>query len=58
MSVEYWWIDADKGKTVVLGGGGGGEPLCLGHLIQQKTHMDWPGIENGPPRWEEFIDYN
>jgi hypothetical protein len=22
------------------------------HFIHQKPHMDWPGIEPGPPQWK------
>jgi hypothetical protein len=25
-------------------------PQC--HFVHHKSHMDWPGIEIGPPRWE------
>jgi hypothetical protein len=22
------------------------------HFVHHKSHMDWPGLEHGPPRWE------
>jgi hypothetical protein len=25
-------------------------PQC--HFVHHKSHMSWPGIEPGPPRWE------
>ena len=29
-----------------------GENLSQCHFVPHKFHMDWPGIELGPPRWE------
>jgi hypothetical protein len=26
--------------------------LAQGHFVHRKSHMIWPGIEPGPPRWE------
>jgi hypothetical protein len=28
------------------------EKLPQLHFAHHKTHMTWPGIEPGPPRWE------
>jgi hypothetical protein len=25
-------------------------PQC--HIVHHKSHMTWPGLEPGPPRWE------
>jgi hypothetical protein len=29
-----------------------GKNLSQWHFVHHKSHMDWPGIEPGPPRWE------
>jgi hypothetical protein len=47
MSVEQsveWEL---AGETEVLG-----ENLPQCHFVPQKSHMTWPGLEPGPPRWE------
>jgi hypothetical protein len=40
--VEWNW----QGKTEELGE----KPVPV--PVHHKSHMDWPGIEPGPPRWE------
>jgi hypothetical protein len=35
------------GETEALG-----ENLPQHHFVHQKSHMTWPMIEPGPPRWE------
>jgi hypothetical protein len=42
-SVEWEWV----GETEVLG-----ETLSQCPFVHHKTHMAWPGIEPGPPRWD------
>jgi hypothetical protein len=47
MSVEQsvkWKL---AGETEVLG-----ENLPQHHFVRHKSHMTWPGMEPGPPRWE------
>jgi hypothetical protein len=29
-----------------------GDNLVQHHFVHHKSHMTWPGIEPGPPRWE------
>jgi hypothetical protein len=40
-----WYIDRGKPKNSERN-------LSQCHLVHQKSHMDWPGLEPGPPRWE------
>jgi hypothetical protein len=45
MNVEHWWNDSEeKPKHSV-------ENLPRYHIVHQKSYMEWPEIEPGPPRW-------
>jgi hypothetical protein len=48
--VEWNW----QGKTEELREKpkNSGKNLSQCHFVHLKSHMDWPGIEPGPPRWE------
>jgi hypothetical protein len=44
---ERRWNDIDRGKPK-----NSEKNLSQCHFGQHKSHMDWPGREPGPPRWE------
>jgi hypothetical protein len=41
------WNDIDRGKPK-----NSEKNLSQSHFVHHKAHMDWPGRELGPPRWE------
>jgi hypothetical protein len=47
MTVEYSWIDTDKGKTERSE-----KNLYQVHFVHLKSHTDWPEFETGPLRLE------
>lgn len=47
MSMEQWCFDNDGGKPKYLV-----TNLYQCHSVQHKFHMDWFGIEPGPPQWQ------
>jgi hypothetical protein len=42
-TVERYWQEKPKNSE---------KNLSQCHFVHQKFHMDWPGCEPGPPRWE------
>jgi hypothetical protein len=45
--MEQLWNKIDSGKPTYSG-----KNLSQCHVVHQKSHMDWPGIENGSPQPE------
>jgi hypothetical protein len=45
--MEHRWNEIYRGKPKYSG-----KTLSQCHFVHHKSHMDWPGIEPGPPRWE------
>jgi hypothetical protein len=43
--MEHRWNETDRGKPKYSG-----KNLSQCHFVHHKCHMDWPGIEPGPPR--------
>jgi hypothetical protein len=46
-SMEYWWNGSDMGKLNYSVNN-----LSQFCFVHHKSHMDWPGIEPGPLRWQ------
>ena len=42
----HWWNVTDRGRPEVLG-----ETLSQCYIVHHKSHMGWPVIEPGSPRW-------
>jgi hypothetical protein len=49
MTMEHWWNDTERGKRKCSRKK---KNLSQCHSVYQKSHMDWPLIEPGPPRWD------
>jgi hypothetical protein len=47
MNMEQWWNDSGRVKPK-----NSEKSLPQYHFVHQKSHMDRPGREPGPPRWE------
>jgi hypothetical protein len=45
--MEHQWNETDRGKPKYSW-----KNLSECHFVYRKSHMDRPGIEPGPPRWE------
>jgi len=47
MSMDHWWNEAEKRKPNYWE-----KHLSQCHFVHHWSHMDYPGIELGPPRWK------
>lgn len=47
MHMEQWWNETDVGKPIYSE-----RSLSQCQTVHLKSHMDWPGIDSGPLRWE------
>jgi hypothetical protein len=45
--MEHQWNETDRGRPKYSG-----KNLSQCHFANHKSHVDWPGIEPGPPGWE------
>jgi hypothetical protein len=45
--MEHRWKEIDRGKPKYSG-----KNLSQCHFVHHKSHVERPGIELGPPRWE------
>jgi uncharacterized membrane protein len=45
--MEHRWNEIDRRKPK-----NSGKNVSQCHFVHHKSHMDWTGIEPGPPRWE------
>ena len=48
MNTGHGWNDTDGGKMKYLDK----QILSQRHFFHYKSHINWPGIESEPPRWE------
>jgi hypothetical protein len=45
--MEHRWNKIDRENPKYSG-----KNLSQFHFVHHNSHMDWPGIEPGPPQWE------
>jgi hypothetical protein len=47
IGLEHRWSNNDSGNRITEKK----KSLSHCHSVHNKSHVDWPGIESGPPRW-------
>ena len=49
---RWRWMWSNGGMILTVKPKYSEKPLSRYHVVHHKSHMDWPGIEPGTPRWE------
>jgi len=46
----HWWNDTDEGQLTYFE-----RNLSQYYCFEGTSHMDWPGIEPRPPKWQQQL---